>query len=202
MSRLTPESIRASQAELPPIAAVITELRRQDPYIQQEQHRYRSPRGFQHWANHLAYAALIEAGLQVMDEMNDPIGFWAATTCRWARIVAAPPRFLAPELAEAFRRTPSPHHLDEELPQLLPCFRLMLPDGALFTEDGVPIPVVIVADLRAMAHWLLPRPLRQVRPGREPHLLLPRITGVSNSFINLQIYQSLFPLFSHLLDCC
>ena len=139
MSRLTPESIRASQAELPPIGTVITELRRQDPYIQQEQHRYRSPRGFQHWANHLAYAALIEAGLQVMDEMNDPIGFWAATTCRWARIVEAPPRFLAPELAEAFRRTPSPH-LDEELPQVLPCFRLMLPDGALFTEDGVPIP--------------------------------------------------------------
>jgi hypothetical protein len=61
MSRLTPESIRASQAELPPIGTVITELRRQDPYIQQEQHRYRSPRGFQHWANHLADAALIEA---------------------------------------------------------------------------------------------------------------------------------------------
>lgn len=75
MSRLTPESMRASQAELPPIGTVITELRRQDPTIQQEQHRYRSPRGFQHWANHLAYAALIEAGLQVMDEMNDPIGF-------------------------------------------------------------------------------------------------------------------------------
>lgn len=37
---------------------------------------------------------------------------------------------------------------------MLPCFRLMLPDGALFTEDGVPIPVVIVADLRAMADWL------------------------------------------------
>jgi len=159
MSRLTPESIRASQAELPPIGTVITELRRQAPYIQQEQHRYRSPRGFQHWANHLAYAALIEAGLQVMDEMNDPIGFWAATTCRWARIVEAPPRFLAPELAEAFRRTPSPH-LDEELPQVLPYFRLMLPDGALFTEDGVPIPVVIVADLRAMADWLPPQAQR------------------------------------------
>ena len=76
-----------------------------------------------------------------------------ATTCRWARIVEAPPRFLAPELAKAFRRTPSPN-LDDELPQVLLCFRLMLPDGALFTEDGVPIPVVIVADLRAMADWL------------------------------------------------
>jgi hypothetical protein len=153
MSPLTPESIRASKANLPPIGSVITKLRRQDPYIQQEQHRYRSPRGFQHWANHLAYAALIEAGLQVMDALEDPIGFWAATTCRWARIVDAPPRFLAPELAEAFRRTPSPR-LDDELPQVLPCFRLMLPDGALFTEDGVPIPVLIVADLRVMADWL------------------------------------------------
>ena len=153
MTPLTPESIRASKANLPSIGSVITKLRRQDPYIQQEQHRYRSPRGFQHWANHLAFAAMIEAGLQVMDELEDPIGFWAATTCRWARLVEAPPRFLAPELAEAFRRTPSPR-LDEELPQVLPCFRLMLPDGALFTEDGVPIPVVIVADLRVMADWL------------------------------------------------
>jgi hypothetical protein len=33
---------------------------------------------------------------------------------------------------------------------------LMLPDGALFTEGGVPIPVVIVADLRVMADWLPP----------------------------------------------
>ena len=155
MTPLTPESIRASKANLPPIGSVITKLRRQDPYIQQEQHRYRSPRGFQHWANHLAFAAMIEATLQYMDELEDPIGFWAATTCRWARIVEAPPRFLAPELTEAFRRTPSPH-LDEELPQVLPCFRLMLPDGALFTEDGVPIPVVIVADLRVMANWLPP----------------------------------------------
>jgi hypothetical protein len=159
MSRLTPESIRASQAELPPIGTVITELRRQDPYIQQEQHRYRSPRGFQTWPNHLAYAALIEGGLQVMDELDDPIGFWAATTCRWARIVEAPPRFLSPELAEAFRRTPSPR-LDEDFPQVLPCFRLMLPDGALFTEDKVPIPVVIVADLRAMVDWLPPHAQR------------------------------------------
>jgi hypothetical protein len=85
-----------------------------------------------------------------MNGLADPIGFWAATTCCWARIVEAPPRFLAPELAEAFRRTPSPR-LDEDFQQVLPCFRLMLPDGALFTEDKVPIPVVIVADLRAMA---------------------------------------------------
>jgi hypothetical protein len=78
---------------------------------------------------------MIEATLQYVDELEDPIGFWAATTCRWARFVEAPPRLLAPELTEAFRRYSSTH-LDEELPQVLPCFRLMLPDGALFTEDA------------------------------------------------------------------
>jgi hypothetical protein len=91
MSRLTPASIRVSQAGLPPIGTVITELRCQEPYIQQEQHRYRSPRGFQLWANHLAYAVLSDAGAEVMNELADPIGFWAATTCRWARLVEAPP---------------------------------------------------------------------------------------------------------------
>ena len=44
---------------------------------------------------------------------------------------------LAPELADVSRRTPSPR-LNDELPRVLPCFRLMLLDGALFTEDGVP----------------------------------------------------------------
>ena len=34
------------EAELPPISSVITKLRRQDPYIQQVQHRYRSPGAF------------------------------------------------------------------------------------------------------------------------------------------------------------
>jgi len=36
----------------------------------------------------------------------------------------------------------------------------MLPDGALFTEDKVPIPVVIVADLRPMSDWLPPQAQR------------------------------------------
>jgi hypothetical protein len=39
----------------------------------------------------------------------------------------------------------------QELPQVLPSFRLMLPEDALFTDDGMPIPVVITADLQAMA---------------------------------------------------
>jgi hypothetical protein len=61
-------------------------------------------------------------------------------------------------LATGFGRLP-PHALpplDEHFPQVLPCFLLLLPDGALFTEDAVPIPVVIVADLRVMANWLPP----------------------------------------------
>ena len=71
----------------------------------------------------------------------------------------APPRFLAAELAEAFRRTPSAR-LDEDFPQVLPCFRVMLPDGVLFTADKVPMPVVIVADRRPMADWLPPEAQR------------------------------------------
>ncbi len=84
---------------------------------------------------------------------GDAAGVGAHHQVELHRPEPAPPRLLAAELAVAFRRTPSPR-LDDELPQVLPCFRLMLPDGALFTEDGVPIPVVIVADLRAMAAWL------------------------------------------------
>ena len=160
MARLTLESLLAQKQELPPLAAVIKQLRQRHPWIQQEQHRYRSPRGFQPWANHLAYAALMEAGLETMDAIEDSVGAWAATTCRWARLQHAPPRFLAPELAAAFRHTALPP-LDEQLPVVLPCFRLMLPDGALFTEDGVPIPVVIVSDLRVMAEWL-PEPVRRI----------------------------------------
>jgi hypothetical protein len=56
----------------------------------------------------LAYAALIEAGLQLLD---NPLGFWASTTWRWARTVEAPPRFLAPRpLAHSasWRETPEP----------------------------------------------------------------------------------------------
>ncbi len=37
----------------------------------------------------------------------------------------------------------------------------MLPDGALFTEEQGPIPVVIVSDLRAMADWL-PAEVRRI----------------------------------------
>ncbi len=153
LSRLTPASIRASQAELPPIGTVITELRRHDLHIQQEQHRYRSLRGSKSCPNNLTYAALIEGGLEVMDEPNDPIGFWAAITCRWARIVEAPPRFPAPELAEAFCRTPSPR-LDADFPQVLPCFRLLLPKGTLFSEEGPEIRSVVVAEVRALEGWL------------------------------------------------
>lgn len=50
-----------------------------------------------------------------MNEINDLIGFWTATTCRWARRVEAPPHFLAPDLAEAFRCTLAPL-LDEGFP--------------------------------------------------------------------------------------
>jgi hypothetical protein len=96
MSRLTSESIRANQADLPPIGTVITEIRRKEPTIKQEQLRYRSPRGLQDCANHLAHAALIESGAEVVNVLVVPIGSWAATTCRCVRIAEAPLGFLAP----------------------------------------------------------------------------------------------------------
>ena len=53
-----------------------------------------------------------------MFELGDPIGFWAASPCRWAPLVEAPPRFLAPVHAEAFRSNSSSQH-DDEHPLLI-----------------------------------------------------------------------------------
>ena len=86
MSPLTPESIRASKAELPPIGTVITELRRKHPTIQQEQHRYLLPRGFRLWANHLTYAALIEAGAQQIGEHNPTVEELSQPAWQWGTL--------------------------------------------------------------------------------------------------------------------
>jgi hypothetical protein len=51
--------------------------------IQQEQHRYRSPQGFQHWANYLAYAALIEAGAQQSGEHNPTVEDLSQPAWQW-----------------------------------------------------------------------------------------------------------------------
>jgi hypothetical protein len=48
-------------------------MSRKDPTIQKEQHRYRSPQGFQNWVNHQACAALTEAGAQQIGEHNPTV---------------------------------------------------------------------------------------------------------------------------------
>ena len=66
-------------------------------------------------------------------------------------------RFLSPALAQAFLQTEKPT-LTPELPQDISCFRLLLPKGTLFSEEGPEIRSVVVADVRA----------RTEAAGREP----------------------------------
>lgn len=53
-----------------------------------------------------AETALIETGTEVVRELDDPNGLWAATTSIRARIMKAPLWFLSPALGKAFRRIP------------------------------------------------------------------------------------------------
>jgi hypothetical protein len=73
--------------------------------------------------------------------------------CRWAREIGAEPRFFSPALAQAFLQTEQPT-LTLDLPRDIPCFRLLLPKGTLFSEEGPEIRSVVVADVRAMEGWL------------------------------------------------
>ncbi len=76
-----------------------------------------------------------------------------AMVCRWAREIGAEPRFLSPALAQAFLQTEQPT-LTHDLPRDIACFRLLLPKGTLFSEEGPEIRSVVVADVRAMEGWL------------------------------------------------
>ena len=58
-----------------------------------------------------------------------------------------------PALAQAFLQTEKPT-LTPDLPRHIPCFRLLLPKGTLFSEEGPEIRSVVVADVRAMEGWL------------------------------------------------
>jgi hypothetical protein len=73
--------------------------------------------------------------------------------CRWARETGAEPRFLSPALAQAFLQTEQPT-LTLDLPREIACFRLLLPKGTLFSEEGPEIRSVVVAEVRAMEGWL------------------------------------------------
>jgi hypothetical protein len=67
--------------------------------------------------------------------------------------LAAEPRFLSPALAQAFLQTEQPT-LTPDLPRDISCFRLLLPKGTLYGEEGPEIRSVVVAEVRAMEGWL------------------------------------------------
>jgi hypothetical protein len=73
--------------------------------------------------------------------------------CQWARETGAEPRFLSPALAQAFLQTEQPT-LTLDLPRTISCFRLLLPKGTLFSEEGPEIRSVVVAEVRALEGWL------------------------------------------------
>jgi hypothetical protein len=58
-----------------------------------------------------------------------------------------------PAPSQAFLQTEKPT-LTPDLPSHIPCFRLLLPKGTLFSEEGPEIRSVVVADVRAMEGWL------------------------------------------------
>ncbi len=128
-------------------------LREHRPELMVGERLYRSPAGFTSWSAHWAKAVAVELALERSEQIHDHVGIWGAMVCRWAREIGAEPRFLSQALAQAFLQTEKPT-LTPDLPGEIPCFRLLLPKGTLFSEEGPEIRSVLVADVRAMADWL------------------------------------------------
>jgi len=91
--------------------------------------------------------------LEQSESIADSVGIWGAMVCQWVREIGAEPRFLSPALAKAFLQTEHPT-LTPDLPRDISCFRLLLPKGTLFSEEGPEIRSVVVAEVRAMEGWL------------------------------------------------
>jgi hypothetical protein len=128
-------------------------LRQHRPELMLGETLYRSPAGFTSWSGHWAKAVAVELALEQSESIGDHVGIWGAMVCRWAREIGAEPRFLSPALAQAFLQTEKPP-LTPALPRDIACFRLLLPKGTLFSEEGPEIRSVVVADVRAMEGWL------------------------------------------------
>jgi hypothetical protein len=128
-------------------------LREHRPDLMLGEKLYRSPSGFTSWSGHWAKAVAVELALEQSESIADHVGIWGAMVCRWARETGAEPRFLSPALAQAFLQTERPP-LTPALPRDIACFRLLLPKGTLFSEEGPEIRSVVVADVRAMEGWL------------------------------------------------
>ncbi len=128
-------------------------LRQHRPDLMVGERFYRSPAGFTSWSAHWAKAVAVELAQEQSESIADHVGIWGAMVCRWAREIGAEPRFLSPALAQAFLQTEQPT-LTLDLPRDISCFRLLLPKGTLFSEEGPEIRSVVVAEVRAMEGWL------------------------------------------------
>lgn len=128
-------------------------LRQHRPDLMVGEGLYRSPAGFTSWSAHWAKALAVELALEQSESIADHVGIWGAMVCQWAREIGAEPRFLSPALAQAFLQTEQPT-LTPDLPRDISCFRLLLPKGTLFSEEGPEIRSVVVAEVRAMEGWL------------------------------------------------
>ena len=128
-------------------------LRQHRPDLMDGERLYRSPAGFTSWSGHWAKAVAVELALEQSESIADHVGIWGAMVCQWAREIGAEPRFLSPALAQAFLQTEQPT-LTLDLPRDISCFRLLLPKGTLFSEEGPEIRSVVVAEVRAMEGWL------------------------------------------------
>ena len=124
-------------------------LRQHRPDLIVGEDLYRSPAGFTSWSAHWAKAMAVELALEQSESIADHVGIWGAKVCQWARETGAEPRFLSPVLAQAFLQTEQPT-LTPDLPRDISCFRLLLPKGTLFSEEGPEIRSVVVAEVRAM----------------------------------------------------
>jgi hypothetical protein len=119
-------------------------LRQHRPDLMQGEKLYRSPAGFTSWSGHWAKAVAVELALEQSESIADHVGIWGAMVCQWAREIGAEPRFLSPALAQAFLQTEQPT-LTLDLPRDISCFRLLLPKGTLYSEEGPEIRSVVVA---------------------------------------------------------
>jgi hypothetical protein len=128
-------------------------LREHRPDLMEGEKLYRSPPGFTSWSAHWAKAVAVELALERSESIADHVGIWGAKVCQWARETGAEPRFLSPALAQAFLHTEQPT-LSLDLPRTISCFRLLLPKGTLFSEEGPEIRSVVVAEVRALEGWL------------------------------------------------
>jgi hypothetical protein len=128
-------------------------LRQHRPDLMVGEGLYRSPAGFTSWSAHWAKAVAVELALEQSESIADHVGIWGAMVCQWAREIGAEPRFLSPALAQAFLQNEQPT-LTPDLPRDISCFRLLLPKGTLFSEEGPEIRSVVVAEVRAMEGWL------------------------------------------------